>query len=299
MSSPTAAATSPPGKNKRRPKWREAVGCVAVRFWFGRYAYLSVTGYVFMLLFFWIALANLTSGSAASVWSPPGFTHLFGVNAGGQDVLHASISAGAKPLSAAILASFLGVGLSVLAGWGVSLSAKNHFGFVWLARSTRYLGFLSALVVVLIFSAAWGGGFWKLVLLFTFVSCAATLAQIGEWFEELEERGDTVMATVLGLTRSENIRGNYIAFVAKRGVALACGLIPGLVLGETALSFVGFGIGADSWGGLLAAGHDVIFEAPWLMIYPGLVATFSLISLAFLGWLARKSMDGEIPPRIF
>ena len=230
--------------------------------------------------------AFLDSGSATSVWYPPGDGHLFGINARGQDVFHASLAAGTKSISAALLAAFFGVGLSILSGWGIALSRRSAPSFVWLRRISRYGGFCPALIFVLIISAGWGAGFWKLVFLFSLVVLVFTLSRISDWFEELEDRGGTIGA-------------NYISFVAKRGIALACTLIPGLILGEIALSFVGFGLGPTSWGGLLAEGMRVLFEAPWLTIYPGFIITATLLTLSLLGWMARKSMNGDIPPRMF
>mgnify|MGYP002628128466 FL=1 len=299
MSSPTAVATGPPEKNKRRPKWREALARIAARFWYGRNVYLTAIGYLFLLIFFWMTAAFLDSGSATSVWYPPGDGHLFGINARGQDVFHASLAAGTKSISAALLAAFFGVGLSILSGWGIALSRRSAPSFVWLRRISRYGGFCPALIFVLIISAGWGAGFWKLVFLFSLVVLVFTLSRISDWFEELEDRGGTIAAEILGLTRSQTIRANYISFVAKRGIALACTLIPGLILGEIALSFVGFGLGPTSWGGLLAEGMRVLFEAPWLTIYPGFIITATLLTLSLLGWMARKSMNGDIPPRMF
>ena len=48
--------------------------------------------------------------------------------------------------------------------------------------------------------------------------------------------------------------------------------VPGIVLAESTLSFLGFGIPPPfpSWGGMLSgAGRQYMFRAPWLAIWPG------------------------------
>ncbi len=70
--------------------------------------------------------------------------------------------------------------------------------------------------------------------------------------------------------------------------------IPSMILGETALSFLGLGIVPPmvSWGALMRdAQHvTVILEHPWLM-YPGIAVIITVLFFSFLGDGLRDAMD--------
>ncbi len=70
--------------------------------------------------------------------------------------------------------------------------------------------------------------------------------------------------------------------------------IPGMILGETALSFLGLGIVPPmvSWGALMrdAQQVSVILQHPWLM-YPGIAVIIAVLLFSFLGDGIRDAMD--------
>ena len=70
--------------------------------------------------------------------------------------------------------------------------------------------------------------------------------------------------------------------------------IPWMILGETALSFLGIGLQppAISWGVLLKAAQNVkaIVATPWLLI-PGLFVVAMILSFNFLGDGLRDAAD--------
>ena len=70
--------------------------------------------------------------------------------------------------------------------------------------------------------------------------------------------------------------------------------IPGMILGETALSFLGLGIVPPmvSWGALLREAQKVtvIVQHPWLMI-PGIAVIIAVLFFSFLGDGIRDAVD--------
>lgn len=68
-------------------------------------------------------------------------------------------------------------------------------------------------------------------------------------------------------------------------VLLAAGLRIGpFVLLEAALSFLGFGIAPPraSWGNILAEGRDVLFDAWWVTLWPGVLLAGTVVTLNVL-----------------
>ena len=70
--------------------------------------------------------------------------------------------------------------------------------------------------------------------------------------------------------------------------------MPGMILGETALSFIGLGLQppAISWGVLLkeAQAIRVLAEAPWLLI-PGFFIIAVILAFNFVGDGIRDAAD--------
>lgn len=70
--------------------------------------------------------------------------------------------------------------------------------------------------------------------------------------------------------------------------------IPGMILGETSLSFLGMGLRPPtiSWGVLLERAQNLhtIILAPWLMI-PGLFVIVTVLAFNFLGDGLRDAAD--------
>ncbi len=69
--------------------------------------------------------------------------------------------------------------------------------------------------------------------------------------------------------------------------------VPGVMLLEATLSFLGLGIQppAASWGVLILDGSAQIENAPWLLIFPGTFFALTLLALNFLGDGLRDALD--------
>ncbi|MDR0451400.1 MAG: ABC transporter permease [Treponema sp.] len=71
--------------------------------------------------------------------------------------------------------------------------------------------------------------------------------------------------------------------------------IPGMILSETSLSFLGIGLRPPvvSWGVLLQEAQNIrsIAACPWLLFFPGLSVVIAVLSLNFLGDGLRDAAD--------
>ena len=79
-------------------------------------------------------------------------------------------------------------------------------------------------------------------------------------------------------------------------IIAACTLaIPGMILAETALSFLGIGLQPPivSWGVLLQEAQNIraVASAPWLLFAPGAAVVLAVLSLNFLGDGLRDAAD--------
>jgi peptide/nickel transport system permease protein len=101
-------------------------------------------------------------------------------------------------------------------------------------------------------------------------------------------------ALAAGGTDSRIIMVHMLPNAASHIIVTSALAVPGMILGETALSFLGLGIlpPSVSWGALLRDSQQVsvIVQHPWIMI-PGLAVIIAVLLFSFLGDGVRDAMD--------
>jgi peptide/nickel transport system permease protein len=108
-------------------------------------------------------------------------------------------------------------------------------------------------------------------------------------------RADFVSAArAVGASDAHVIFAHMLPNAASHIIVVAALAIPGMILGETALSFLGLGIlpPAVSWGALLRDSQKVtvVVDHPWLLI-PGLAVVLAVLGFSFLGDALRDAAD--------
>ena len=65
------------------------------------------------------------------------------------------------------------------------------------------------------------------------------------------------------------------------------------ILVEVILSFVGISVAGDTatWGGMIAEGRQIVYQAPWIMALPILCIISSVIGFNLLGDGLRLMLD--------
>jgi peptide/nickel transport system permease protein len=106
---------------------------------------------------------------------------------------------------------------------------------------------------------------------------------------------DFVLASMAaGATDKRVIFSHMMPNAASHIIVTAAMSIPAMILGETALSFLGLGIVPPmvSWGALMrnAQQINVIIQRPWLLI-PGVAVIIAVLLFSFLGDGIRDAMD--------
>jgi ABC-type dipeptide/oligopeptide/nickel transport system permease subunit len=68
------------------------------------------------------------------------------------------------------------------------------------------------------------------------------------------------------------------------------------ILAEASLSFLGLGVQppTPSWGTMMSRGHLYIWQAPWLMLFPGLAIFITVVGLNLLGDGLRDILDPHL-----
>jgi peptide/nickel transport system permease protein len=97
-----------------------------------------------------------------------------------------------------------------------------------------------------------------------------------------------------GATTAQVVRRHVVPNTASSIVTQLTLLVPGFLLAEAQLAFLGLGDSAvPSWGQLIAAGRSDLSFAPWIVLAPGLVLFATILSFNFLGDALLDALNPE------
>jgi peptide/nickel transport system permease protein len=230
---------------------------------------------------------------ARNVLGVPSAEHIFGLDALGRDVLsrvifglRASLAVSVSAVAGSLL---LAVPLGVIAG---------YFGGLTDGGISRILD------LILVFPA--------MLLAVTFIAIlgpGSVIAAIAIAVIYLPILARVMRTSTLIVSRSEFIAGarargaSHLRVMVTHVLPNAIGpvVVQASVLSafalqlEAGLSFLGLGTQppTPSLGGMLAEGREVLIQAPWVEIYPGLAIVIAVLGFTFLGEGLRRLIDPQ------
>ncbi len=221
----------------------------------------------------------------------PSAAHWLGTDEFGRDVLSRLMS-GARTsswisLSTVLFATIGGTAIGVIAGflrgWADRLMMVANDALL------AFPGLLLALGIMAVFGASRNGIIIALGLAYM-PTVVRVVRGVVLSIRELEYvEASRVMGNSEFVTMARHIVPNCIAPIT----VLATSLFGWVLLAESALSFLGLGVPppAATWGNMLATGRPYIGQAPWLVIFPGLCISVTLLGINLLGDALRDRLD--------
>lgn len=242
---------------------------------------------------FAIAASVVRDVQFSSKLTPPDAAHWFGTDDYGRDLFSMVLLAANLDLRAAlgVVAAALAVGVIVgaLAGFIDRLDEP-------LMRITDIFLSIPSLVLAMAIASVLGRSIQNLSIALVFVSwpiyCRLMRGQV-----LTEKRKPYVRAlTALGVGHIRMIFRHIIPNTLAPVVARAPADVGLILITMAALSYIGFGPGpyVPEWGSLVAAGQAYIFQAPWLVIFPGAAIFLTSLSLNLVGDWARDAFDPRL-----
>ncbi len=228
----------------------------------------------------------------------PGRLFLLGTDNIGRDLLTQVIYGSRVSLTIGLV----GVSVSFLIGIVLG-GVSGYFGGVVDVIIQRLIEFLISIPPIplwIALSAAlppdWGvvKTYFAIVCILSLVSWGGLARVVRGKLLELRELDYVTAARVMGVSAATNIRVHMLPnFLSYLIVALTLA-IPGMILGETALSFLGLGMRAPavSWGVLLqrSGNLNAIQLYPWV-VSPVIFVVFTVLAFNFLGDGLRDAAD--------
>lgn len=229
----------------------------------------------------------------SSILVGPSWSHPFGTDELGRDMLSRVIYGGRISLATAAIAVSVAGSVGGLAGLVAGYVERATGAFIM-----RFMDFLLAVPGILLaitIAAVLGNGFWPATIAVTVISTPAfaRLARASVLSTKEEE--------FVQSTRSAGAGHPYLMFrtifpnalsplIVQASVAAATA-----ILLEAALSFLGLGTQppAPSWGTAMALGKSYLKQSIWYALMPGLVLTATVLSIDTIGRALQRTWGGS------
>jgi peptide/nickel transport system permease protein len=225
------------------------------------------------------------------VLGAPEWLHPFGSDVLGRDVLSRVIYA----LRVSLLVSLSAVAASLALAVPLGL-LSGYFGR-WvdtaISRSLDMILVFPALLLAVTFIAILGPGSVVAAIAIA-VIYLPILARVMRTSTLIVSRNDYVAGARARGASHWRVLVSHVAPNALGPVIVQASVLSAFALQlEAGLSFLGLGTQppTPSLGGMLADGRDVLIQAPWVEIFPGLAIVVAVLGFTFLGEGLRRAFD--------
>ncbi|WP_254862384.1 ABC transporter permease [Halovivax gelatinilyticus] len=216
--------------------------------------------------------------------------HPLGTTSSGEDILLLSIHGMEVSMMVGITATFISIAIATLVG----LTAAYYGGLLdeILMRYVDIQMTFPTFFLYLLLAYTIGGSLFILIMIFGLFGWGATARIIRA--EALQRREEPYMmaAKSSGATSRWSIRRHLLPNTTNSVITAATLAIPGIILTEAAISFLGLADASiPSWGRVIANGQDYLRSAWWISTFPGFFLFFTILAFNFIGDALRDALD--------
>jgi peptide/nickel transport system permease protein len=229
----------------------------------------------------------------APPWPLAGSTlqHLLGTDRLGRDLLSRMLVGAQNSLSVALLA----IAFAAAVGTCLGLIAGYQGGWTdsLIMRSVDIMMSFPAILVALLFVVTIGASFSMVVATLALLLWAQYARLVRGQVLSIKERDFVALAQVAGSSTHRILVVHILPNLVNSVVVLATLQIGWGIVVESALSFLGAGVPppAPTWGNLVAEGRDVLDQAWWIAVCPGLAIMFVVLAFNLFGDWIRDALD--------
>jgi len=187
---------------------------------------------------------------------------------------------------------------TVVAAIGISVGTVSAYAGGWvdetLMRFVDVVLSFPTLLFFLLILYIFGAGLGMFILVFSLFAWGGTARYVRSKALSVSEEAYVDAARISGASTYRVVRRHVVPNTASSIVTQLTLLVPGFLLAEAQLAFLGLGdSGIDSWGQLISAGREDLSFAPWIVLAPGLVLFLTILAFNFLGDALLDALDPE------
>lgn len=239
----------------------------------------------------WLSPSDPRLISLADELLPPGPGRLLGTAENGIDVLSYVIHGARISMLVGLLATVLSGVLGTLLG-----AASGYVGG-WVDEAVMrvvdvLLAFPGILLAIFI-TAVLGPSLWNVILALCATGWTGYARLSRAQVLGLRERDFVTAARALGASNTRIVLRHLLPNLMGPVVVQATFGVPGAILAEASLSFLGLGVppGTPSWGALVDQGTQYLMIAPHVALVPGVAIAVAVLGFNLLGDGLRDRLD--------
>jgi len=255
-------------------------------------AFLAVLG-LLALLAPLVAPTRYDEVNLPHALTPPCAEHWLGTDSLGRDLLSRLLYGARVSLAVGVVATLVSLVIGVSYGATSGYMGGRTDGAMMRIVDILY-GLPFMFLVILIVMVA-GRSIINLFIALGAVQWLTTARIVRGQVLSIKEREYVEAARALGVGTPTLLFRHIVPNLLGPVVVYATLNVPAVMLQEAFLSFLGLGVEhpMPSWGTLIAEGARNMGVCPWLMVFPGITFSLTLLSLNFLGDGLRDALDPQ------
>jgi len=233
----------------------------------------------------------------ASDWDamklPPAWRnlHWWGTDESGRDLLVRCLVGGRISLMVGLLATLASVAIGI--AWGATAGFLGGAVDAVMMRIVDMMYAIPYLLIAILLVTILGRDFSLVVLAITAFSWMDMARVVRGQTLSLRAMEFVEAARAIGVPRRRIIFAHIVPNLLGVVVIYTTVTVPGVILTESVLSFLGLGIQEPmtSWGVLIEEGTKAMEVAPWLLLFPAALLSVTLYCFNFIGDGLRDALD--------
>jgi peptide/nickel transport system permease protein len=228
------------------------------------------------------------------VWDENGnWNHVLGTDNLGRDVLSRVIHGSRVSLmvgaSVVLIAGTFGIVLGLIAGYRGGRT--DNFIMRWIDTQVAFPGLLIALIIL----AVIGPSMITVIFVLSFNGWMVYGRMTRGAVLSVRQTAYVEAAEVVGCSGTRVVLRHILPNLTSPLLTLAILEFARIVLAEAALSFLGMGIQppATSWGLDVASGKNYLFRAWWLVTFPGIAISLTVLAINLVASWMRLVSDPQ------
>lgn len=240
-----------------------------------------------------LAAADPLQTDVRSALLPPSPEHLFGTDQSGRDVYSRVVHGAGRSVGIGLLATGIALAVGLVVG-ALAGSAPRGIDTAVMRVNDVLMAFPEFLVALVVI-AVLGPGPVNIAIAVTLAAVPVYIRLARVQTQTLRVAEHVEAARILGVPRVRAFMRHVVPGVLGALSVLATIGIGSSILAAAGLSFLGLGPSEPTpeWGLMLAGGRNVLGQAWWISVFPGVAITLTVVSATVVGRILRARADGS------
>jgi len=232
-------------------------------------------------------VGEVIEGRCHGTWQHP-----LGTTQGGKDVFTMIVYGMTISMQIAFITT------TIVATIGISFGTLSAYAGGWvdeiLMRFVDIILSFPTFLMFLLILYIYGAGLGMFIVVFSLFGWGGTARYVRSKSLSISEAEFIKASRISGASTYQVIRGHVVPNAASSIITQLTLLIPGFLLAEAQLAFLGVGDSTvPSWGQLISSGRSDLAFAPSSVLAPGIVLFLTLLAFNFLGDALLDALNPE------